>query len=89
MIMKTIIVMIVSVLMMANLDKDCSDAFSVSDDVYTYAKKAYNSDSWGDVKGYLKKAMSSADDARSYASDCECDDAYTAADDSYEYAKKG
>jgi hypothetical protein len=72
-------------------DRDCSNAYSAADDAYSYCKKAYNSDDWEDTKRYLKKAMSSFDDAMTYAQDddCDCDNAHSAADDGYSYAKKG
>lgn len=87
--MKTLTILIFLAIGTLLLDKECSDAHSAADDSYSYARKAYNSDSWDDTKSYLKKSMISADDAMSYASDCECDDAYSAADDAYTYAKKG
>lgn len=72
-------------------DRDCSDAHSSADDAYSYCKKAYNSDSWDETKGYLKKAMSSFEDAQNYAQEdnCKCDEANTSADDGYTFAKKG
>jgi hypothetical protein len=69
--------------------RDCSNAYSAADDAYSYSKKAYNSDNWDDTKRYLKKAMSSFDDAMTYAEECKCDEAHSAADDGYTYAKKG
>ncbi|TYC14756.1 hypothetical protein ES677_05090 [Bizionia gelidisalsuginis] len=87
--MKAITFLILIGISSFSFEKDCSDAYSAADDTYSYAKKAFNADSWENSKTYLKKAMSSADDAMSYSSDCECDDAYYAADDSYSYAKKG
>src|SRR6478735_7056467 len=72
-----------------NLKDDCSDAYDAADDAYSYSKKAYDADRWDDTKSYLKKAMSSFEDAKSYAEDCDCDDAESSADDRYSYAKKG
>lgn len=69
--------------------KDCSDAHSSGDDAYSYCRKAYNSDDYEEVKSYLKKAMSSFEDAMSNAEDCKCDDAYSSADEGYTYSKRG
>jgi hypothetical protein len=69
--------------------KDCSNLHSDADDAYSYCKKAYNSDDFDEIKTYLKKAMSSFDDAMIHANDCDCSEAYSAASDGYNYAKKG
>lgn len=89
--MKTIIfILTLSTVQMIEIKTgDCSDAHSSADDAYSDCKKAYDSDSWSDSKTYLKKAMSSFEDAMSYAEDCNCDDAHSSADDGYTYAKKG
>lgn len=69
--------------------KDCSDAHSSGDDAYSYCRKAYNSDDYGEIKSYLKKAMISFEDAMSYAEDCNCVEAKSSADEGYTYAKRG
>lgn len=69
--------------------KDCSDAHSSGDDAYYYCRRAYNSDDYDEVKSYLKKAISSFEDAMSNAEDCKCDDAYSSADEGYTFAKRG
>jgi hypothetical protein len=69
--------------------KDCSDTHSSGDDAYSYCRKAYDSDDYEEVKSYLKKAMSSFEDAMSNAEDCNCDDANSSADEGYTYAKRG
>jgi len=45
-----------------------SNAESNADDAYSYAKKAYNSDTIEDAQYYARKAKSSAEDAESEAS---------------------
>jgi hypothetical protein len=66
----------------------CSDATSSLEDGLKYAKKAYDADNLEELHDYARKAMKSASDAESYASDCKCNDAENAASDAAKYAKK-
>ena len=70
------------------LADQCDDAYYAADDAYSYARKGYNSGYLEDIQFYARRAMNSADEAMSYASDCKCDDAYYAADDAYSYARR-
>ncbi len=88
--MKLLFLTAVTLFLLGNVENnDCSEAYDAADDAFSYSKKALNSDSWNDTKRYLKKSMSSFEDAMSYAEDCGCDDAHSSADDGYAYAKKG
>jgi hypothetical protein len=60
---------------------DCSDDYSFVDDVYDYAKRASGDDHWDGIKGNLKRAMDSFEDAKRYAGDCGCEDGHSNADD--------
>lgn len=71
------------------IKKDCSETHSSADDAYTYCRRAYNSDDFGEIKSYLKKAMSSFEEAMSNAEDCKRDEAHSSAEEGYDYAKKG
>ena len=70
------------------LAAQCDDAYSAAADAYSYARRGYRSGNLDDIQRYARRAMNSADEAMSYASDCNCDDAYSAADDAYSYARK-
>ena len=48
-----------------------SDASTYADEIYSNARKAYNSDNLDDAQYYAKKAMRSAEDAQSSTSDTE------------------
>jgi hypothetical protein len=48
----------------------CDNAYYAADDAYSYARKGYNSGYLEDIQFYARRAMNSADEAMSYASDC-------------------
>ena len=52
------------------LADQCDDAYYAADDAYSYARRAYNEDDFDYAETYIRRAMNSADEAMSYASDC-------------------
>ena len=67
---------------------DCSDAISLGNEVYRYARKAYLESSFEDAQEYARKARNLAADAKSEANNCGCDDAESCFDDAYTFARK-
>src|SRR5258706_16316032 len=85
----TIIIILLTTGLDLRHDSDCSEARSSAEDAYSYCKRAFDSDSWSDLKDCLKKAMNSLEEAKENAENCKCDEAFTSADDGYSYARKG
>ncbi|MAY82827.1 MAG: hypothetical protein CMP59_01705 [Flavobacteriales bacterium] len=87
--MKTITLILLIGISSFQFKSECADAYSAAEKARDLAKKSYKSDSWKDSKSLLKEAMESANDAKSFASDCVCQNANSAANDAYKYAKQG
>ena len=68
---------------------DCDRAVSEAQDIYTYARRAYNESSLDDAQSYMRRARNAADDAKSAAEACQCGSAASLSDDAYTFARRG
>lgn len=67
---------------------DCSDAESLADDAYTYARRALRELNFDDAQSLMRRTRDAAEEAQFEAEECGCDDAESYADDAHTNARR-